>query len=105
MRSRFAPSTTGEAHPGTLLSALLVWLDGRSRHGEVQLRLEGLDHTRTKPAWADQIVEAMRWIGLDWDAIVVQSGQRASHERALDALEAAGRLYPCRCSRTARTGR
>jgi glutamyl/glutaminyl-tRNA synthetase len=37
--SRFAPSTTGEAHPGTLLSALLVWLDARSRGGRVLLRL------------------------------------------------------------------
>lgn len=104
MISRFAPSTTGEAHPGTLLSALLVWLDARSRHGQVLLRLEDLDRTRVKEVWADQLVEAARWLGLDWDAIVVQSGRSAAHERALDQLAAAGRLYPCTCSRADRAG-
>lgn len=102
--SRFAPSTTGEAHPGTLLAALLVWLDARSRRGRVELRLEDLDVTRTKAAWAEQMVDACAWLGLDWDAVVVQSDRRAAHEAALDALAAAGRLYPCSCSRAARAG-
>jgi glutamyl-Q tRNA(Asp) synthetase len=102
--SRFAPSTTGEAHPGTLLAALLVWLDARSRKGRVELRLEDLDVTRTKAAWAEQMVEACEWLGLGWDAVVVQSDRRAAHEAALDALETAGRLYPCSCSRAARAG-
>ncbi len=104
MISRFAPSPTGEAHPGTLLSALLVWLDARGRGGSALLRLEDLDRTRVKPAWADQLVEATAWLGLDWDATVVQSGHTAAHERALDRLADAGRLYPCTCSRAARTG-
>ncbi len=104
MISRFAPSTTGEAHPGTLLAALLVWLDARSRGGRVLLRLEDLDVTRVRAAWADQMIEACRWLGLDWDAVVVQSDRRAAHEAALDALAAAGRLYPCACSRAARAG-
>jgi glutamyl/glutaminyl-tRNA synthetase len=102
--SRFAPSTTGEAHPGTLLSALLVWLDARRRDGSVILRLEDLDVTRTKGTFADQLVEACTWLGLDWDEVVVQSGRRAAHEAALDTLAAAGRLYPCTCSRAQRSG-
>jgi len=102
--SRFAPSTTGEAHPGTLLAGLLVWLDARSRGGRALLRLEDLDVTRTKTAWADQMIEACRWLGLGWDAVVVQSDRRVAHEAALDALAAAGRLYPCRCSRADRSG-
>jgi glutamyl/glutaminyl-tRNA synthetase len=100
--SRFAPSTTGEAHPGTLLSALLVWLDARSRGGRVLLRLEDLDTTRAKAGWAEQLREACAWLGLDWDEVVVQSGRAAAHEAALDALAGAGRLYPCTCSRAAR---
>jgi len=104
MRTRFAPSTTGEAHPGTLLAALLVWLDARARGGHVMLRLEDLDVTRVRAAWADQMIEACGWLGLDWDAVAVQSDRRAAHEAALDALAAAGRLYPCACSRAARTG-
>lgn len=105
MISRFAPSTTGEAHPGTLLAALLVWLDARARAGRVILRLEDLDVTRTKAAWAEQMIDACRWLGLDWDAIVVQSDRRPAHEAALDALAAAGRLYPCGCTRSSRLGR
>ena len=104
MISRFAPSTTGEAHPGTLLSALLVWLDARARGGTALLRLEDLDTTRVRPAWAAQMIEALAWLGLAWDATVVQSGRSAAHEAALDHLEAAGRLYPCACSRAARAG-
>ena len=100
--SRFAPSTTGEAHPGTLLSALLVWLDARSRDGRVLLRLEDLDHTRVTATWADQLVDALAWIGLDWDATIVQSERTAAHELALDQLAATGRLYPCTCSRADR---
>jgi len=101
---RFAPSTTGEAHPGTLLAALLVWLDARARGGRVMMRLEDLDVTRTKAAWAAQMIEACAWLGLAWDEVVVQSDRRAAHEGALDALAAAGRLYPCSCSRAARSG-
>lgn len=102
--SRFAPSTTGQAHPGTLLSALLVWLDVRSQGGRALLRLEDLDHTRCRPQWADQLREALQWIELDWDEVIVQSARTAAHEQALDRLAELGRLYPCRCSRHDRAG-
>jgi glutamyl-Q tRNA(Asp) synthetase len=102
--SRFAPSTTGEAHPGTLLSGLLVWLDARARGGRALLRLEDLDHTRCRPAWAAQMREALAWLGLDWDDLTVQTDRRAAHEAALDRLAADGRLYPCACSRGDRRG-
>lgn len=101
---RFAPSTTGLAHPGTLLSALLVWLDARSRGGRALLRLENLDVTRVRPGWATSMVDDLAWLGLDWDDVVDQSARRADHEAALDALAAAGRLYPCACSRKDREG-
>ncbi|NVB80684.1 MAG: hypothetical protein HOV81_19975 [Kofleriaceae bacterium] len=102
--SRFAPSTTGEAHPGTLLSALLVWLDARARDGRALLRLEDLDTTRVKAAWAAQLVDALAELRMDWDETIVQSGRRAAHEAALDQLERDGRLYPCACSRADRQG-
>jgi glutamyl/glutaminyl-tRNA synthetase len=102
--SRFAPSTTGPAHPGTLLAALLCWLDARSRGGRVLLRLEDVDHTRTRPGAAEAMREALTWFGLDWDEVHVQSEYRSRHEAALDALAARGRLYPCRCSRKDRSG-
>ncbi len=101
---RFAPSTTGEAHPGTLMSALLAWLDARSRGGRVILRLEDIDQGRVKTEWARQVEEALAEMELDWDEVVVQSGRVAAHEAALDRLAADGRLYPCTCSRSDRAG-
>jgi glutamyl-Q tRNA(Asp) synthetase len=100
--TRFAPSTTGEAHPGTLLSALLVWLEARRRSGRAILRLEDLDTTRVKTSWAAQLEAACAELGLAWDAVHVQSRFAAQHEAALDRLESAGRLYPCACSRADR---
>jgi glutamyl/glutaminyl-tRNA synthetase len=97
---RFAPSTTGEAHPGTLLSALLAWLDARARGGRVILRLEDLDRGRVQAVWGTEIERACAELGLEWDELVVQSGRAAAHERAMDRLAEAGRLYPCTCSRT-----
>ncbi len=104
MITRFAPSTTGEAHPGTLLSALLVWLEARQRGGRAILRLEDLDTTRVKGQWAAQLEAACIELGLIWHAVHVQSRFAAAHEAALDQLEAAGRLYPCACSRSDRVG-
>jgi glutamyl-Q tRNA(Asp) synthetase len=101
---RFAPSTTGEAHPGTLLSALLVWLDARARGGRVILRLEDLDRVRYRRAWVDQLEAAVAWLGLDWDERVVQSERGDAHAAALDRLAGLGRLYPCTCSRGDRVG-
>jgi glutamyl-Q tRNA(Asp) synthetase len=100
--SRFAPSVTGEAHPGTLLAALLAWLDARSRGDRFLLRLEDLDRTRDRPGFAASLQDDLAWVGIDWDALHVQSGERSQHERALDRLQSAGRLYPCRCSRADR---
>lgn len=102
--SRFAPSTSGEAHPGTLLSALLVWLDARSRGARAVLRLEDLDYARCRPEWNHQMIADLDWLGLDWDIVIHQTERRADHEAALDRLAADGRLYPCRCSRRDRSG-
>ena len=96
---RFAPSSTGPAHPGTLLAGLLCWLDARSRGARIVLRLEDLDPQRARPSWSSALQDDLAWLGLDWDAVEQQHAARAAHEAALDALAAQGRLYPCRCSR------
>jgi glutamyl-tRNA synthetase/glutamyl-Q tRNA(Asp) synthetase len=98
--ARFAPSTTGPAHPGTLLAALLCWLDARSRGARLLLRLEDLDPERCRPEWGAAICAALAWLGLDWDETVTQSSRAEHHAGALDRLAAAGRLYPCRCTRS-----
>lgn len=98
-RGRFAPSTTGRVHPGTLLAALLCWLDARSRGGEVLLRLEDLDRERTKPGFCDAMRSDLEWFGLDWDGVSSQSAEAERHEAALERLAAEGRVYACDCSR------
>lgn len=99
MSGRFAPSTTGQAHPGTLLAALLCWLDARSRGDRVIMRLEDLDPERCTPAFGNAICDAVAWLGLEWDAIEWQSAARERHEAALDVLAARGLLYPSSVSR------
>lgn len=96
---RFAPTPSGPAHPGTLLAALLCWLDARQRGLRIRLRLEDVDTTRCTPELADDMRAALHWFGFDWDDEAIQSHQRKAHEAALDRLARAGLLYPCRCSR------
>jgi glutamyl/glutaminyl-tRNA synthetase len=99
-RCRFAPTTSGPAHPGTLLAALLCWLDARSRGATLSLRLEDIDSTRCTPESADDMLSALEWFGLDWDEVSLQSANRSSHEAALDRLADREVLYPCSCSRS-----
>lgn len=98
--SRFAPSTTGRAHPGTLLAGLLCWLDARRRGGRVVLRLEDLDPLRSSPEKVAGLAEDLDWLGLDWDLRERQSEHGDRHRLELDRLRVAGRLYPCACSRS-----
>jgi len=99
-RCRFAPTTSGPAHPGTLLAGLLAWLDARKQRAHFLLRLEDVDPTRCTPESAEDMRAALRWLGLDWDAEELQSRSRAAHEAALDRLAELGMLYPCACSRS-----
>jgi glutamyl/glutaminyl-tRNA synthetase len=98
--ARFAPSTTGPAHPGTLLAALLAWLDARARGARLILRLEDLDPERCRPEWSERMRRDLGWLGLDFDATEAQSAFASRHDAALDRLAAAGVLYPCACTRT-----
>lgn len=99
-RGRFAPSTTGIAHPGTLLAALLCWLDIRSLGGRLCLRFEDLDRDRCRPEYEESIRADLGWLGLDWDGEVRQSDRSDHYHAALDRLAEQGRLYPCLCSRS-----
>jgi glutamyl/glutaminyl-tRNA synthetase len=96
---RFAPSSTGPAHPGTLLAALLCWLDCRARGARVVLRLEDLDLERCRPEFAPAMIDDLAWLGLDWDVVEFQHANHARHEAAIDRLAALGVLYPSAISR------
>ncbi|MFM7707624.1 MAG: glutamate--tRNA ligase, partial [Gammaproteobacteria bacterium] len=97
--TRFAPSPTGELHLGNARTALFNWLLARGRGGRFLLRIEDTDATRSRTGYATQILDDLRWLGLDWDGdIVVQSARGPVYAEALARLEAAGRAYPCYCT-------
>ncbi|MFT3913871.1 MAG: tRNA glutamyl-Q(34) synthetase GluQRS [Anaeromyxobacteraceae bacterium] len=107
-RGRFAPSPTGPLHLGNARTALLSWLDARARGGLYAMRVEDLDGPRVRPGLEARILAELRWLGLDWDegpdvggtaAPYRQSQRTGRYEEALDRLRAAGRAYPCFCSR------
>jgi len=100
VRTRFAPSPTGELHLGGAWTALASWVTARRRSGECVLRFEDLDTPRVVTGAETRIAEDLRWLGFDWDASPVrQSARRTLYESALDRLTAGGLTYPCDCSR------
>jgi glutamyl-Q tRNA(Asp) synthetase len=97
---RFAPSPTGPLHEGSLVAALASWLDARANHGTWLVRIEDVDGPRCVPGADRLILEQLAACGLVSDAPVVwQSRRGALYQAALDGLMAAGRAYPCACSR------
>ncbi|GFN31789.1 glutamyl-Q tRNA(Asp) synthetase [Paenibacillus curdlanolyticus] len=107
-RGRFAPTPSGYMHIGNARTALLSWLQIRSADGQFVLRIEDIDKPRSKPHYARQAIEDLRWLGIDWDegpdvggqyAPYIQSEREFFYEAALRKLNDQGVLYPCYCSR------
>lgn len=95
---RFAPSPSGRMHLGNAFAALLAWLSVRSQNGCMVLRIEDLDPARCRPAYAAQLRDDLRWLGLDWDLEVVpQSLRTEAYSVAFHTLSP--QVYPCYCSR------
>lgn len=99
-RTRLAPSPTGALHLGNARSFLLAWLWARARGAACVLRIEDLDGPRVKAGAAEQALADLAWLGLDWEGPpLLQSTRLSSHLDALARLRAAGRVYPCVCTR------
>jgi glutamyl-tRNA synthetase len=100
VRTRFAPSPTGDLHLGGAWTALASWVWARAAGGEHLLRIEDLDPPRVVRGSAARIKQDLEWLGLDWDGPVLeQSDRSALYEQALAALGRQGLVYPCDCSR------
>ncbi len=94
MRVRFAPSPTGALHIGGARTALFNWLLARHAGGKLVLRIEDTDRERSTPENVEQILEALRWLELDWDeGPIMQSERSERHREALEALLQAGHAY------------
>jgi glutamyl-tRNA synthetase len=94
MRVRFAPSPTGALHIGGARTALFNWLLARHEGGELVLRIEDTDRERSTPENVEQILDALRWLELDWDeGPIMQTDRSERHGEALKALLEAGHAY------------
>jgi glutamyl-tRNA synthetase len=93
-RLRFAPSPTGALHIGGARTALYNWLAARHSGGELVLRIEDTDRERSTEENVEQILDALRWLGLDWDiGPVSQASLAERHAEALRQLLASGAAY------------
>src|SRR6266576_6336591 len=94
MRVRFAPSPTGALHIGGARTALYNWLLARRLGGELVLRIEDTDRERSTPENIEQILDALRWLELDWDeGPILQTDRAERHREALEALLESGHAY------------
>jgi glutamyl-tRNA synthetase len=95
MRVRFAPSPTGALHIGGARTALFNWLLARGHEdGELVLRIEDTDRERSTPENVAQILEALEWLGIDYDGDPVFQSERADrHAEAVQQLIDGGHAY------------
>ncbi|KRG39695.1 glutamyl-Q tRNA(Asp) ligase [Stenotrophomonas pictorum JCM 9942] len=94
VRTRFAPSPTGYLHIGGARTALYCWLEARHRGGQFVLRIEDTDRERSTQGAIDAILEAMQWLGLDYDeGPIYQTDRVARYKQVAEQLIASGKAY------------
>ncbi len=103
VRVRFAPSPTGSFHVGGARTALFNWAFARHHKGVFILRIEDTDRSRSTDEHIEQILDVLRWLGLDWDEGPPAPGYRQTerfdiYRAHAERLVAEGRAYRCRCT-------
>jgi glutamyl-tRNA synthetase len=102
IRVRFCPSPTGTPHVGLIRTALFNWAYAKRTGGKFIFRIEDTDQSRDSEESYEQIVEALSWLGLDWDEGIDvggphepyrQSQRGAIYQEVIEKLKAAGHLY------------
>jgi len=101
IKVRFAPSPTGELHLGGARTALFNWLYAKKHQGSFFLRIEDTDKERSKDIFTNQILDSLKWLGLDWDEpLVYQSGRMDRYKYYLNKLLDEKKAYRCFCSKS-----
>jgi nondiscriminating glutamyl-tRNA synthetase len=107
VRVRFAPAPTGHLHVGGARTALFNYLFARRHKGAFLLRLEDTDAARSSEEYYRSIIDALTWLGLEWDegpevggkyGPYRQSERRAVYDEYLDKLRESGGAYECFCA-------
>ena len=107
IRTRFAPSPTGFLHIGNARTFLFNFLFTRSQKGRIILRIEDTDKQRSKPEHEQDIIQLLKWLGIDWDegpdiggnyGPYRQSERLEIYKKYLEKLLKEGKAYYCFCS-------
>ena len=97
--TRFAPSPTGPLHIGGVRTALFNWLFSKNNKGKFYLRIEDTDKERSKDEYKNQIIQSLKWIGIEYDdKEYIQSLNIDKHKAIADELLKKGFAYKCFCS-------
>ena len=97
--TRFAPSPTGPLHIGGVRTALFNWLYSKNHNGKFFLRIEDTDKERSKEEFKLQILNSLKWIGINHDGEeYIQSKNIESHIKIVNKLLEIGNAYKCYCS-------
>ena len=97
--TRFAPSPTGALHIGGVRTALFNWLYSKNHNGKFYLRVEDTDKERSKDEYKEQIIQSLKWIGINYDGEeYIQSEKVRDHIRVANELLKNGHAYKCYCS-------
>src|SRR3974377_483584 len=98
VRTRFAPSPTGDLHIGGARTALFSWLLARHHKGTLFLRVEDTDVARSTQESIQVILDAMTWLGMDWDEGPYYQTQRVHiYREAAEKLLREEKAYRCYC--------
>jgi len=94
VRVRIAPSPTGNLHIGTARTAVFNWLFARNQGGQFLLRIEDTDLERSKPEFTENIMEGLKWLGMEWDEGPFYQSQRMEmYREKIQALLDKGMAY------------
>ena len=97
--TRFAPSPTGPLHIGGVRTALFNWLYSKNQKGNFYLRIEDTDKERSKDEYKKQIIESLKWLGINHDGQeYIQSQKIDDHIKVANELLEKGNAYKCYCS-------
>ena len=97
--TRFAPSPTGPLHIGGIRTALFNWLFSKNQKGIFHLRIEDTDKERSKEEYKKQIIQSLKWIGIQADEEeYIQSTKIKKHVEIVNKLLDKGFAYKCYCT-------
>ena len=98
VRVRMAPSPTGFLHVGGARTALFNWLFAKHHNGKFILRIDDTDAARSTDASRQEIFDALKWLGINWNEKYVQSERRSIYDKYVSQLLDSGNAYYCYCT-------